>query len=296
MTARVKAIHPDLAWELSPGTRAEHALVVTAAGAPALRRAAERWYWNAPPVNATWEYHPARQASPAALENVLTFGGQHLNLPDLEFDLHVNNDRDVVDTIVFHPAFATMPAEARGQVGFLVLDWALGEDGVSRWIGRYSTTAERPAAGVRADGLLETVAGLTRRSGELRWALLRGEQDGVVVLALAAINAKWIDYPLLDQHVAVQLPFADQTPAGLPGPVALEQLRAIEDDLTGRLQVRALLVAHETTRGTRTLHLYSDSDDSAVAEEVRAIAAGWPGVAVTSDHDPGWRAIRRLTG
>jgi hypothetical protein len=27
MTRRVKAIHPDLAWELAPGGRAEHALI-----------------------------------------------------------------------------------------------------------------------------------------------------------------------------------------------------------------------------------------------------------------------------
>src|SRR4051812_9195428 len=30
MTAWVQAMHPDLAWELAPGGRAEHALVITA--------------------------------------------------------------------------------------------------------------------------------------------------------------------------------------------------------------------------------------------------------------------------
>jgi hypothetical protein len=294
MTARVKAIHPNLAWELAPGTRAKHALVVTAAGVPERRRDAERWYQSAPPVSAIWEYHPARQASPAALRNVLEFGGQQLNLADLMFDLHVNTDRAVIDTVVFHPAFANMTPEERGQVGFLALDWALGEDGVSRWIGRYSASADRPATGLQADGLIETVQGLAHRSGKPRWALMRGERDGAVALALVAITAKWIDHPLLDQHVAVKLPFADQTPAGLPGPVGLDQLRAIEHDLTERLEPRALLIAHETIRGTRTLHWYADSDDRGAAEDIRAALAGWPGATATSAHDPGWRAIRHL--
>lgn len=59
MTARVQAMHPDLAWELAPGRQAEHALIVTAAGVPERRRIAERWYQQAPAAGAVWEYHPA---------------------------------------------------------------------------------------------------------------------------------------------------------------------------------------------------------------------------------------------
>jgi hypothetical protein len=126
MTRRVKAMHPDLAWELAPGEWAEHALVVTAAGVPALRRLAERWHQHALAVSAVWEYHPARQASPSSLAAVLEFGEQRLGLAELMFDLHVDNDRDVIDTVVFHPSFATMPSDACNQVGFLALDWVRG--------------------------------------------------------------------------------------------------------------------------------------------------------------------------
>jgi hypothetical protein len=100
----------------------------------------------------------------------------------------------------------------------------------------------------------------------------------------------------MDLHMTVALPFAGQTPAGLPGPGSLDQLRALEDELTGRLGPRALLVAHETTRGVRTLHLYADSDDSAVAQQTRVAVAGWPGAVVNSSLDAGWRQIRHLTG
>jgi hypothetical protein len=295
MTARVQAMHPDLAWELAPGGRAEHALVVTAAGVPERRRIAERWYQQAPAADAVWEFHPARQASPASLAAVLEFEGRKLSLAELRFDLHVDSDRDVIDTVVFHPAFAGMPPEARGQVGFLALDWALGEDGVTRWIGGFGTSDTSPAAGLPADGLIETVQALARRVAEPRWALLRGERDGAVVLASLAIPAKWVDHPLLDQHIAVTLPFAGQTSQGLPDPGSLGQLRELEDELTGWLPPHVLLVAHETTRGVRTLHLYADSDDPAVAGQVLGIVSGWPGSAVRSSPDAGWRAIRHLT-
>ena len=296
MTKRVKAMHPDLAWELAPGGRAEHALVITAAGVPELRRLAERWYQHAPAVGAVWEYHPARQASPSSLANVLEFGDQKLNLAELRFDLHVDNDRDVIDTVVFHPSFARMPSEARGQVGFLALDWALDEDGVTRWIGGFETSDTRPATGVPADGLIETVEALSSRAGEPRWALLQGKRDDAVLLASLAIPAKWVDHPLMDQHIAVSLPFADQTPEGLPGPDSLDQLRALEDELTDRLLPCALLVAHESTRGVRTLHLYAGSDDPTLAGQVRNAVSRWPGAAVNSSLDAGWRAIRHLTG
>ncbi len=92
------------------------------------------------------------------------------------------------------------------------------------------------------------------------------------------------------------LPFAGQTPQGLPDPGSLGRLRELEDELTGRLPPYVLLVAHETTRGVRTLHLYADSDDPAVAGQVRDIVSGWPGSAVRPSPDAGWRAIRHLTG
>jgi hypothetical protein len=39
----------------------------------------------------------------------------------------------------------------------------------------------------------------------------------------------------MDLHVAVTLPFADQTPQGLPGPSSLDQLRAHGAELLGEV-------------------------------------------------------------
>jgi hypothetical protein len=295
ITKLVKAVAPGLAWELAPGKHAEHALVVTAAGVPELRRRAERWYRRAPAADEVWEYHPARQASPSSLEAVLEFGGHKLRLSELKFDVHVDNDRDVIDTIVFHPSFAKMPSEARAQVGFLALDWSLGEDGVARWIGKFDTADTSPTAGIPAEGLIEVAEALAARAGEPRWALLHGEKDGAVVHASLAVPAKWVDHPLLDQHVAVTVPFSGQTAEGLPDTTSLDELRELEDELTGQLRQDALLVGHETTKGTRTFHFYSDSDDPSAVRKARAAVSAWPSARVESNLDPGWRAIRHLT-
>jgi hypothetical protein len=121
-----------------------------------------------------------------------------------------------------------------------------------------------------------------------------GGRDGAAVLASAAIPARWAGRPLLDQHIAVRLPFAGQAPAGLPGPGSLDRLRGLEDELTGRLPPYVLLVVHETTRGAWTLHLYVGSGDHAVTGQVRDVVFRWPGAAVSARPDAGWRAICHL--
>jgi hypothetical protein len=296
MTTRVEAIHPDLEWELAPGTRADHALVVSAGGVPDRRRLSERWYQQAPAASPTWEYHPARQPSLSSLQATLQSGDARLDLTQLTFELHVDNDRQVIDTVVFHPAFPALPQDVRVQVGFLALDWALGEDGVIRWIGRFEAAGAPPAAGVPAAGLVEVVEALAGRARGSRWALLRGERDGRAVVAVLAAGQKWIDHPLLDLHITVTLPYADQTPAGLPAPDSLGQLRDFEEGLTGRLPPHALVVAHESGAGVRTLHVYGDSDDLALVSQVRDLVSRWRGAAVSARPDAGWRDIRHLTG
>lgn len=98
----------------------------------------------------------------------------------------------------------------------------------------------------------------------------------------------------MDQHIVVSLPFAGQTPEGLPGFASLDQLRELEEELTDQLSPGALLVAHETTRDVRTFHVYADSDDLTFAGQLQNAVSGWPGATVKSSTDPDWRAIRHL--
>ena len=75
--SHVHAIDPGLAWNFSPGQRARHALCVSPEGTPALRPLTERWRRAGPPADATWEYHPARLATPEMLHATLELGRPH---------------------------------------------------------------------------------------------------------------------------------------------------------------------------------------------------------------------------
>jgi len=102
---------------------------------------------------------------------------------------------------------------------------------------------------------------------------------------------KWIDNPLLEQHLEVLLPFAEKTEQGYPEDVALERLRQLEDQLTAQLGDRALLVAHETQDGARTLHLYADHTDQGVAGIAQQVVAAWPSSHLRTELDPGWKNV-----
>jgi hypothetical protein len=203
----------------------------------------------------------------------------------------VDAERLKADVRVFHPAFSTMPESGSMQVTFLLLDWLLGEDGVERWIGSVEALVSCPEDAMPADALAETVSGLAARTSDDEWVILRGHLDGKDVLVSAMRPMKWIDRPLFDQHVAVLLPFGDCTPEGFPQTGTLDRLRAIEDAVTRALGDRALLVAHETCGGLRTLHLYSDQTDEHVVMDVKAAVAQWPGGRVQADLDPGWKIV-----
>jgi hypothetical protein len=220
------------------------------------------------------------------------FGPHTLELGETRVGIHIDDDREVVDVQLHHPVFAEMPEEARSQVTFLVLDWLLGEDGVERWLGHIESVADAPTDSLPADALVEIVDGLAARREEIRWALLEGERDGAVVLVSARRPLKWIEQPLFDQHIAIEFPYTERNPAGLPERPALERLRSAEDDLLADLGDAAILAAHETTNGLRTFHFYADSQDPSASECIAKWATQHPTVNVRITADPGWTAVR----
>ena len=291
ISAQVDRIHPDMEWETAAGRTAQHALIITSGGISDLRSLAERCFRAAPPADATWEYHPARQPDPEALRSRLNLGGSELDLSLTRVGLTLDAERQKADVIVFHPGFATIPAQARGQASFLLLDWLLGEDGVERWLGAIEAVTVCPGDALPAAALPETVLALAARTGDDQWALLEGQRDGKSVLVSAMRPMKWIDNPLLDQHLELFLPFAERTEQGHPQGVALERLRRLEDQLTAQLGDRALLVAHETLDGVRTLHLYADHTDQSVAGIAQQVVATWPRSHLRTELDPGWKNV-----
>jgi hypothetical protein len=292
ISERVHALHADLQWELGRGASSRHALCVTAAGVPDLRPLVERWLRAAPAADATWEYQCARAADPAALDSKLEFGSHQVDLRQTRVGVEIDDERQLLDVRVYHPMFASMPEGARGQITFLLLDWLLGEDGVVRWLGGIFPVTDEPADSIGADALPDVVAGLMSRNDAVTWAILRGERDGAVVLVTARRPLKWIDRPLFDQHIGVTVGYTDRTPQGLPEPAELDRLRALEEDLVAALGEHGLFVAHETSRGTRTWHMYADGEREDAASRVRAWTANVPGATVSVEPDPGWRMVR----
>ena len=290
LSARVAAIHPDIAWELTAGQAARHALVLSPEGSPALRTVTERWLRAGPGADEAWEYHPARQADLRAFETELQLGRRTFDPGKARFGTEVDHDRARVHVLVYHPDFPKLDDADRLRASFLLLDWALGEDDVERWLGEIRVTGtEQPhdVAGVR-----DAVAELAGQYGRDDWTLMEGIDDrGRSLEARVRVPFPRMDHPLFDLHGAVRLSYragADGQPDDDEEPA----LEAITHGLLGRLGSSAVLGAVVTTAGQRTLHLYADHE-GVVPGQVEAWAAQQPRqVTVEWAPDPGWEILR----
>ncbi|GIF66821.1 hypothetical protein Ais01nite_48560 [Asanoa ishikariensis] len=286
----VSAIDAGLGWEFSAGTRSRHLLVVTSNADRSLRATAERWRRASPEPDDTFGYASARQPSPKALEAQLQFDGHMLDLTALRFAADVGDH--AVDVRVWHPAFADLPEEGRLQVTFLALDWLLGEDGVEIWVGAIDATTG-PAPALTATALAELV---NSRAAELsgQWALLSGERRGRPLIATVQVPLKAARWPAADTHVELVVPFRDTTEAGLPAEGSLAALHELEDRIFAYAD-GPILVAHETSDGTRTYHLYAERPNA--ADVLEPIVSSWREgkVKMTVRADPAWERVRHLS-
>lgn len=286
---QVDAIHPSLAWELSPGTNAEHALVVTSGGNPELRAIAERWRRSAPPPDETWEYHATRQPSYGDLATNLKLDGREVDLKDLVATVEIEEDLAEVDVTIHHPAFAELGEAVAQRVAFLALDWLLGEEGVERWIGTIDVAEERPPNAAAFRSIVDAVHDLEREE-QIEWVVLSAEDDdGLPIRVTAARPLKPVEHPLLDTHVSITLRVEGRGD-GMPDEDELSTLLALEDDLEGELGDDALLAAHVTHAGERTFELYVDGMSEA-PERLRRWAHDH-GAGFDIEHDPAWDAVR----
>jgi Family of unknown function (DUF695) len=296
---RVRAIEPRLDWEFGPGVGgARHALCLSGKGDPDLRRLTERWVRAGPPADATWEFHPARRASrPANLSLTLGIAGREVCLSHFLAAYRMDGARERLDASIFHPDFPNMEPELRMQCAFIVLDHALGEDGVERWIGAIDAPDEAPSGLEHLRDLLDAVDDLEASATGERFVSMQGESDGLPSLLLMNRALKRIDHPLCDMHVAVTLTLATANDLGLPDPGEAAALDAIEEELTSALDDAAVFAARETSRGRRTLHFFAPELGRA-AGEIDAWAARHlqaHAIEVTWNRDPAWQAIAGWT-
>ena len=296
LTRLVQKINPELTWHFGPGESAQHRLTVTAGGVAAARPSAERWYRAAPPADETWEFRPSQEADPRALEQVLEIAGQRLDLAETSFRVEPDEQRLRVHVGVHHPAFATAPPEVRQQVTFLVLDWLVGEDAVERWLGEIEPLVDAPEPALPGDVVVAAVTDLDRRRDPEEWAIAQWtDEQGAPGLVTFRRWLRWLDAPTLDRHHVITMGYparADGMPADAD---ILDDLGLLEDRLVGVLGGRGTLLAYETSRGARTFHIYTDSEDRNVDADLAAFAGEIGAMGGTSE-DPSWRDVRHFTG
>jgi hypothetical protein len=286
LTDRVRTIHPELAWELTTGRSARRALVISPEGSPALRPVTERWLRAGPPPDADWEYYPARQPDPAVYGRSVQLSGRPFTPGSARFGIETDAERARVHVRVWHPDFEQLDDAVRLQASFLLLDWALGEDDVERWLGEVTVVREQQPDDVA--GLRAGVEELAKRFGHGDWLSVEGldERDRPVSVRVKVPFPRR-DHPLFDLHGRVRVPFEPDTGDEL-------RLDEVQAGLLGRLGGSVALVAVVTRAGARTMHLYADS--AGVVPDQVAAWAGQQSRPVSQEWraDPGWEAVRGL--
>ena len=297
LTEAVRAIDPDLAWEVAAGDLAQHVLVVTAEGDPELRPLASRWLRASPPLDETWEYAASRQPAPDVEQIVLGIDDQEVAFAEIE--VAARREGCHLEVSVYHPLFRELEEQVRGQIAFLALDAALGEDDVEAWVGEITPSTEPPLDGFGLASLRSVVRDLrddnTDDDGTPNWVIMEAQGDDGPVMALAQVPLSPTTAPTLDTHVAVLVPYTDLTEQGYPGPGSLGPLRALEEHLSERIEGSGRIVAHQSHRGMRVLHIYVDSTTPAV-EQMRAAVEAWEQgrIRVQVTPDPGWHNVAHL--
>jgi hypothetical protein len=286
MTEHVHALHPELRWEIGAGP----SLTLSGGGAEELRGIAERWRLGAP--DDTWEYRAARSADPAMLSGKLQLDEHEFDLEYVRMGLRADAARARVDVTSYHPDFLFLPEETRLALTHRVLDWALGEDDVARWVGDVTTAADEPMDALPPSMLPPVVEQIATPFAQAAWLVGEGRTPlGHAARVAVRFPLHRQDFPLCDLYVSVALPYAHANPDRLPVEPSASALRGFEESIAS-LGTRAVLAAQETGDGRRVFHLYADPESGAVAE-LDQLAAGWAEgrARVSSQPDPAWDAL-----
>jgi len=298
LSRRVAAIADGLTWELSAGGRSSHLLVVSPEGDPDLRATARRWLRSAPAATATWGYADTRQPVQDVDAVELETEGATVAFRDIVVSARREGLR--LSVAVHHPSFAHLDDAARETIASLALDSAIGESDVECWIGEVARPRLAPLDAFPLRWVRKLVSDFkaehTSPDGEPHQVVFQGQGAEGPILAMAQVPLAAATAPELDTHVGVFLEYL-AAEDGLPTPGALEELRHFEDALTLDLAGRGRVVAHQSSAGTRVLHVFVDGTSDA-ADRVRAASRRWTqgSAGVTETHDPSWSMVAHLRG
>ena len=151
ISKHVQRVHPQMAWELQPGTQAAHAFCLSPEGNPELRQVALRWLERAPQPDATWEYHASKQPA-KSLMTLMVAGGRF----DLE-EMRASTAWDERRRSTACGTRASPRSRTSDQAAFLFLDHLLARTASSAGSARSSCSradrrANPPSSRPRSNG------------------------------------------------------------------------------------------------------------------------------------------------
>lgn len=286
LTELVRAIHPELLWEMGKLNDSRE-LVITGEGILERRRFAERWKRAAVPTPG-WTFSSSRKGSPYAASIVIETPDGKLAFADMRLLLQPSRSTGRVDIGLWHPLFPSLPEDARMQLSFLFLDHTVGEDSVMSWIGAIDALPSNPTAGgVGWTELPKLIQQVSDTHDESLMSLARGRHpDRGNLMIRFAPGLKPLRHIDHEWRVEVVLPITD----------SFEASQKAEDALVAALGKDFLYADHHVfiDENVIELHGYVSNRDAAISmlsAESKALSAKW-----RVDADPNWDYYRGMVG
>ena len=290
---RITDLHPSLQWDLRRGTTAAFALCVSGSGDAIRRLIVERWRRAGPDDDSEWQFHTTRPASRSPGSLVVNIAGEAVALSELLVVPDHDASRERLNCTVYHPAFRSLPTVTRKSLAVLLLDHAVGEEGVETWLGAIDTAIDEPEAGVDVHGLRDLVEHREQTATGLHWGITtQPGEDGTLFQIVNYAVKRWA-FPTYDARCDITFRLERPTPAGIPDPWESDAFEGIEDGLSRALEGHAVLVARTSGRQRHTVHLYAAHDGiapQAIAAWARRVSRA---AQVDWVFDPEWSLLTR---
>ncbi len=326
VTALVRAIHPDLEWEVGPAPKPggggvgdldlspdvdpgklleqlaalddpsrltggpAYALTLRPGASEEARIQSERWARSAPGDD-RWTFRPVRPADHDQLSATVRWDDHELDLSHVSVSMRVDHASGRIEVGVYHPDNMFLSGETRERLAEHVTMLALGEDDTVRWIGRTAPLDEPPLDPLPPTSMPAVVRQMADMlGGSGGWVTLHGRvplQGAVEILLRHPLTRR--DFPAFSLFVQVVVPYTHMNEDRLPEGASASALDDLEARVSGVLGDNGALFMRQTAGGRRDYRYYLDPD-SGVLPEFEAALMDWPEgeIKLRSQLDPAW--------
>lgn len=179
VSAAVNKLGPGFGWVFGPhpeGKGFGHSFTLSPEGIRSHLFLTSYWLKLAPQVEG-WQFFSSRQASKDFAGFSLQMHEQELKVNELWLTPEIDHDHEVIHITAWTPLFKDIPENQAYQILFLLLDEALGENGVSQWLGKITIEDGKLA---QSFPLSELPAQIEEAQKENGWKMLPLEETYVL--------------------------------------------------------------------------------------------------------------------